>query len=116
MSEQASGDAGRLGRLIAGMAFLVVLSGVGNRIAYKVMLVPLEQFPYLISQISSVLYVILFLPFYAHAASRDGLAFWAPLKRHWRLLACMGALDGVGDLLGLLETPRSNRHRFGVAG
>lgn len=102
LEEVAGGDEVRLNKLVIFTAFIVVLSGVANRVAYKIMLVPLEQFPYLVSQISSVLYVLLFMPLFIHAARRDNLGFFEPLKRHWRLLAMMGACDGLGDVLGLV--------------
>lgn len=84
------------------LALIVVSSGTLNRIAYKVMLVPLEKYPYLVSQVSSVLYTLLYFPLLWHASRRDHFPITAPLKRHWRLFALMGLLDGLGDVGGLV--------------
>jgi hypothetical protein len=37
----------------------VVSFGVADRIAYKTMLVPLEQYPYFVSQVSALTYVLM---------------------------------------------------------
>jgi len=68
----------------------------------QVMLVPMEPYPYFVSEISSVLYCVVYFPILYWQSRVHNFSILAPVKRFWKFFLLVGFLDGVGDTTGLV--------------
>lgn len=81
------------------LILVVVISGTANAVARKVALVPLEHYPFFLSQISSLVYAVIYSTILVVRIYR-GKASWDMTKISKTPFIVIGVLDALGEILG----------------
>jgi len=98
----------------------VIASGGFNRVAAKIMTVPMREYSFFLGLFNSLVYVLLYFSIlgiryylghvpkddfiYAWKHKYKGTSIWQRIPP-WKYFIIMGLMDGLGNILGLIATP-----------